>query len=128
MVKRAPSVFLDLTRPLSPLAICSDMGFSPGYPAIVRNEDGTLNSCEHRAFKGSVVTFYLNGLGQTAPLVTLSSPQAGQILAVEADPDSPSGVWRVIVRLATNASSGPLEPRIDGARLRYGFLAVWIIQ
>lgn len=76
--------------------------------------------------QGSVITFYLNGLGNRAPVATLESPQPGSVVAVEPDPDSPMGVWRMRVQLAASASSGAITPLIEGARLRYGSLAVWI--
>ena len=125
-VDRAPSVFLDLNRAPGGIATCRGRSFSPGYPAVTRNEDGTLNSCDNPALKGSVITFYLNGLGNNAPVATLESPQPGSVVAVEPDPDSPAGVWRMRVQLAASASSGAITPLIEGARLRYGSLAVWI--
>jgi uncharacterized protein (TIGR03437 family) len=125
-VERAPSVFLDLTRPVTALATCRGSSFSPGYAAVMRNEDGSLNSCENPAVRGSVVTVFLNGLGQSAPVVTLESGGGAKVVAVEPDPDSPSGVWRMRVQLAPNAGSGSITPVIDGARLRYGYLAVWV--
>jgi uncharacterized protein (TIGR03437 family) len=128
VIARAPSAFLDLTRSLSPIATCAGESFSPSYAAITRNEDGSLNSCDHPAPKGSVVTFYLNGLGRTAPAVTLSAPEVGRIVALEPDPDSPSGVWRMRVQLAPNVGSGSIVPMIEGARLRYSFLTVWVAR
>ena len=125
-VARAPSVFLDLKRAPGGIATCRGRSFSPGYAAVTRNEDGTLNSCDNPALKGSKITFYLNGLGNRAPVATLESPQQGTVVAVEPDPDSPAGVWRMRVQLAPNASSGAVTPLIEGARLRYASLAVWI--
>lgn len=120
-VGRAPSVFLDLSHPLTIIASCREYSFSPGYDAIVRNEDGSLNDCENPAPKGSIVTFYLNGLGATAPVVTFS--YGGELDGLELES---SGVWRMRVRLAANTRSGSLTPLIDGASLRYPSLAVWI--
>jgi uncharacterized protein (TIGR03437 family) len=128
VIARDPSAFLDLTRSLSPIATCAGESFSPSYAAITRNEDGSLNTCDHPAPKGSLVTFYLNGLGRTAPAATLNAPEFGRIVALEPDPDSPSGVWRLRVQLASNARSGSIVPMIEGARLRYSFLTVWVAR
>jgi len=125
VVDRAPSVFLDLTKPISPLSLCKGHGFSPGYAVVVRNEDGSLNSCENMALRGSLVTFYLNGLGLTAPDIRLEGG-GGEILDVVPDPDSPAGVWRMRVRLTPGAGSGSLRPVVGGLLLRYGYLTVWV--
>jgi uncharacterized protein (TIGR03437 family) len=40
---------------------CSVSGAAP--PLLARNADGSINSCAHTAKPGSVVSFYLNGVG-----------------------------------------------------------------
>lgn len=124
IVPRAPGAFLDLTKPISAIASSNNSGYSPGYATVMRNEDGSLNSCENPARRGSIVTIYLNGIGRTTPSFSITGPS--QILALEPDPDSPNGVWRMRIQLAPSVNSGSLAPQIDGAGLRYPYLAVWI--
>jgi uncharacterized protein (TIGR03437 family) len=128
IVPRAPSAFLILQdfQPGNPVFSCNGAGFSPAYPPVARNEDGSLNSCSNPAAPGSIITFYLNGLGATTPSASLRYPQSGTIFAVEQDPDSPSGVWRMRVQLPPYASSGSFEPLIEGVPLREAYLGVWV--
>jgi len=46
------------------------VGVSPSAPYVLEiiNQDGTINSASHPAPQGSVVTFYVTGLGLTSPL------------------------------------------------------------
>jgi uncharacterized protein (TIGR03437 family) len=46
------------------------VGVLPSAPYILEiiNQDGTINSADHPAPQGSVVTFYVTGLGLTSPL------------------------------------------------------------
>jgi uncharacterized protein (TIGR03437 family) len=129
MVARAPSAFLDLEKvdPARPGVSCRGASYSPAYPPIARNEDGSLNSCETPAAPGSVVTLYLNGVGLAPTAGSLQYP-AGTVLGLEPDPDSPPGVWRLRVRLPPTGSSGPLYPLIDGVPVRPSSLAIWVRQ
>ena len=129
IVPRAPSAFLVLqdVNPFNPAVSCKGVIFGPAYQAIARNEDGSLNSCDQPAAQGSVVTFYLNGLGVTAPAISLRFPESGTVLGVEQDPASPPGVWRMRVEVPRNAVSGSIVPLIDGTTaLREPFLTMWV--
>lgn len=129
IVPRAPSAFLVLqdVNPLNPVVSCKGVIFGPAYQAVARNEDGSLNSCDQPAAPGSVVTFYLNGLGVTAPAISLRFPESGTVLGVAQDPASPPGVWRMRVEVPRNAVSGSIVPLIDGMpALREPFLTVWV--
>ena len=46
------------------------VGVSPSAPYVLSivNQDGSMNSADHPAPQGSVVTFYVTGLGLTSPL------------------------------------------------------------
>jgi uncharacterized protein (TIGR03437 family) len=128
IVDRAPSAFLVLQdfNPARTGLTCNGFTFSPGYPPVARNEDGSWNACDNPAAPSSILTFYLNGLGAATPSVTLKYPGSGDVLAVEQDPESPSGVWRMRVRLPPNANSGALVPLIEGVPLREAYLGVWV--
>jgi uncharacterized protein (TIGR03437 family) len=95
---------------------------------VARNEDGSLNGCDQPALPGSILTFYLNGIGATTPTVQLASPASGTILALEQDPGSASGVWRLRIQLGPKATSGTVEPLIDGLTLREPWLGYWVSQ
>jgi uncharacterized protein (TIGR03437 family) len=126
LVARAPSAFLIIqdVDPRNPVVSCNGTFFT-GFLPVARNEDGSLNSCEQPAAPGSVVTFYLNGIGVTAPEITMKFSEA-TVLGLDQDPDSPPGVSRLRVRLLPNGGSGSLTPLFDGIPLRESFLAVWI--
>ncbi len=128
LVPRAPSAFLvpQIVNRLNPALECNGFGFSPGYAALISNEDGSVNSCDNPAAGGSAVTFYLNGLGVSTPDVTLTYPGYGAILAVEPEPGLDFGVWRMVFQLPANASSGSIEPLIDGVPLREAFLGIFV--
>jgi hypothetical protein len=69
IVPRAPSAFLadgDF-NPLNPALSCKGFTFGIAYAPVARNEDGSFNTCDSPAEPGSVITFYLNGLGATTP-------------------------------------------------------------
>jgi hypothetical protein len=129
MVARAPSAFLDLEQVdrFQSGVSCRGATYSPAYPPIARNEDGSLNTCETPASPGSVVTLYLNGVGLAAPVASLQYP-SGTVLGLERDPDSPPGVWRLRVRLRPAGSFEALYPLIDGLPVRPSYLAIWVRQ
>jgi uncharacterized protein (TIGR03437 family) len=110
-------------------------GSSGSTVPIVRNEDGRQNSCETPAKHGSVISFFVNGVGEGSPFPSLNStppPGALQFVAV-AGPWSAEVVnvarendfiWRVDIRLPASASSS----RMLGVTLREGSLLVGPLQ
>jgi uncharacterized protein (TIGR03437 family) len=66
------------------------------WPLAVSNADGTPNSASNPAAVGSVVTLYLNGLGQTTPVGIDGGLNSGLILP------------RIIPQVSANAS--PAQP------------------
>jgi uncharacterized protein (TIGR03437 family) len=128
VVPRAPAVFLDLARLDTDNHVLSCKGSSemPADPPLARNEDGSFNTCENPAAPGSTVTLYLNGLGTEPPTASLQYSTA-TILALEPDPGSPAGVWRMRVQLADRYSTlGSLHLLIDGSPLAQPDLGIWI--
>lgn len=119
-----PAAFLDLSsnQPFPGVTQCEGSYFV-GVPPIARNEDGQFNTCANPAPNGSIVTLFLNGLA--APPSQVSVGEAGEVLGIEPDPDSPRGVWRLRVRLASGFQRGALTPRIDGKLLRNPNLAIF---
>ena len=47
--------------------IPSRKNYYPGADVIAINEDGTMNSADHPAPRGSIIAFFATGLGQTKP-------------------------------------------------------------
>jgi uncharacterized protein (TIGR03437 family) len=102
--------------------------YFPGADVIAINEDGTLNSPEHPAVRGSIITFFATGLGQTNPPLedgqiaadaapainamfvnffnTGGSTISGEVLYQGAAPGEVAGVYQVNVRIPANASTG----------------------
>ena len=130
VVPRAPAVFLDLARldTDNHVLSCNGEAGTPLDPPLARNEDGSFNTCENRAARGSVVTLYLNGLGTDPPEVALQYPGSGEILSLEPDPGSPSGVWRMRVQLQSSSglSLAWLRLLIGGTPLGGPDLGIWV--
>jgi len=94
-------------------------------PAAVINQDGRLNSPANPAAKGSVITFFATGEGQTNPAgvdgkvasVPLPTPvlpllvgianTGAEVLYAGAAPGVVAGLLQVNVRVPTDAPSGP---------------------
>jgi uncharacterized protein (TIGR03437 family) len=106
-------------------------GVGRGLAAIL-NEDGTINATDNPAPKGSVVSFFGTGEGQTVPpgvdgLVTASAtsiprPKAGVVVELGDDtvpvefagsaPELVAGVMQINVRVPSDAASGLLPVRV----------------
>ncbi len=84
----APSAFL------RDAPACVGSSYPLEIVAVALNEDGSLNSCDRPAAPGSLVTFFLNGTGNSTPAVTSTA----FVVSASSDPGSP-GVIRVQVRL-----------------------------
>jgi uncharacterized protein (TIGR03437 family) len=62
VVASNPSLFGDLTGAITSCTV-GDITYFGGFTAVAVNADGSANSCLHRATPGSVVSFFVNGLG-----------------------------------------------------------------
>jgi uncharacterized protein (TIGR03437 family) len=62
IVPSNPNVFADLSGTATSCTI-GDMTYFGAFIDFALNADGSLNSCTHRAAPGSVISFFLNGLG-----------------------------------------------------------------
>jgi uncharacterized protein (TIGR03437 family) len=136
LVAATPSVFADLT----PNSVnCGNSSYGGILFALAVNADGTVNSCDHPASAGTVVSFFLNGLGTDGgpqpvapPLLPLAVTFAGQSASLaklsalnpfvwQADvvvPGSPGpGVSAVIVNMDMNYQTGvvPVGPLATAA-------------
>jgi uncharacterized protein (TIGR03437 family) len=120
---------------------CSGVPTGSGSVAItvpiVRNDDGKLNSCNTPAKPGSVISFYVNGVGEGEPFPSASSPPfpSGVQFDVIVGPWSAevvnvvrenAFVWRVDVRLP--AAFAPPSAQTIKVMLREGFLLVGPLQ
>jgi uncharacterized protein (TIGR03437 family) len=106
---------------------------------IAINEDGTLNSPEHPAVRGSIITFFATGLGQTNPPLedgqiaadaapainamfvnffnTGGSTISGEVLYQGAAPGEVAGVYQVNVRIPANASTGHTQVQFGALQI-----------
>lgn len=64
VVPSNPSIFADLTG----ISTCTigAVTYSGSFTAVAVNQDGSINSCTHRAGPGELVSFFINGLGVDA--------------------------------------------------------------
>ena len=102
-------------------------GYYPGADVLAINEDGTFNSAEHPAPRGSIITFFATGLGQTSPplkdgqIAPAAAPATpgvgvsffrgfssvlGNVLYQGAVPGQVAGFYQLNVRIPTNATTG----------------------
>ena len=149
VVERQPAIFLSPDASGSPFpgyTVCGGM-VAIGEAAMALNADGTLNDCTNPAIGGSVVTVFLDGLGQVTPsLATGAIAQAPPVTltpgvdAVDSNlapvvsttgslPGSITGVAQVELKLPR--SSGPLAPfpvrlTVVGKTLRVRLILIWM--
>jgi uncharacterized protein (TIGR03437 family) len=108
----------------------------PGSDVIAINEDGTTNSADHPAPRGSVVTLFVSGIGQTNPplldgqIAAGAAPslagikvefwyspngsgtfRAGTTLYQGAAPGEVAGVYQLNVRIPDDALTGHVPVR-----------------
>ncbi len=101
--------------------------------ALARNQDRSFNSCFNPAQYGSIVTFYINGVGPGTPAITLADTVTGTIISAGQDPDSPQGIWRVQIHITPALKNVPdifqfvvpYELLVDGTPLRDGNLRIY---
>jgi uncharacterized protein (TIGR03437 family) len=122
----APAAFLDLSKPFSSQSAICNLTLIRGASALATNEDGTLNSCTNPAPRGSIVTFYLNGLPLEGARATLD--QNGEVVSLTQGSGPTAGLWQLKIRLSQDFTSGSLSPTISGTRLRNPNLAVWVAR
>jgi uncharacterized protein (TIGR03437 family) len=97
-------------------------------PAVVMNQDGSLNSPSNPAARKSVITFYAEGLGQTDPpgvdgqIAGSTPPKAvasvavtiggidAQVQSAGGAPGAFAGLSQVVVSVPANAPSGAAIP------------------
>jgi uncharacterized protein (TIGR03437 family) len=101
-----------------------------GSDVLAINEDGTMNSADHPAPRGSIITFFVSGLGQTNPPLkdgqiapgpapsingtdvgffstsSAASGGLGEILYQGAAPGQVAGVYQLNVRIPDIALTG----------------------
>ncbi|MBZ5608229.1 MAG: hypothetical protein LAP38_08230 [Acidobacteriia bacterium] len=106
----APSLFANLTSDFQNCTAHPGVVVPAFFVPVARNQDGTLNSCEHPAGHGKVVSFFLNGmggqlsgngdyvpwLGSIIPVVAQVGKWSAEVVDVALDNDF---VWRFNVRV-----------------------------
>jgi uncharacterized protein (TIGR03437 family) len=110
-------------------------GYLPGSDALAINQDGTLNSADHPAPRGSIVTFYATGLGQTSPplkdgqIAPVAAPAAPGVGVVFFTPDielaeviyqgtapgQVAGFYQLNVRIPANVPKGHTQVEFSAA-------------
>ena len=134
LVDRAPSAFVVEQGML----YCGATAIF-GQRALALNPNGTINSCENPAPRGSAVTVFFQGVGVTSPPqvtgalsgpvpVPLNLPLAGTsgaafISNAQSVPGSISGVWSVQLQFLNGLIT---SLTVAGVPLREGSLLVWI--
>lgn len=82
------------------------------YVLAIANQDGTLNSANHPAQQGSIVTFYVTGLGVTSP-----ASQDGSVSI----PPLPAPAVPVDVQFGLASNQANVQPQFEAAA--YGLVA-----
>jgi uncharacterized protein (TIGR03437 family) len=146
VVPRQPAALLSASTLLSPYTANTPCGnvVTPGVAALALNADGTLNDCTNPAPFGSVITLYLDGLGQVSPaqstgaitpgpsveitpaISTNSSPLTTAIATTTA-PGLLTGLTAVKVQLPSSGPAGALNIALllGNATLRERTVMVW---
>ena len=117
-------------------------------PAVALNQDGSLNSAARPASRGSVISLWATGTGQTlpssvdgqaAPVGTLwrtklpvtvaIGGQDAEVLFAGAAPGF-AGLTQIDVRVPATAASGsiPVKMSVGGTPLNQGSITVWVSQ
>jgi uncharacterized protein (TIGR03437 family) len=138
-----PLVFLATNSVANPFT----KDYSPGADVIAINEDGTLNSADHPAPRGSIITFFATGLGQTDPPLQdgqiapgaapathgigvaffngqYGNTESAQVLYQGAAPGQVAGVYQLNVRIPTDTSTG--HTRVQFGGLSTATESIWL--
>ena len=110
----------------------------PGQHPAALNANGTGNSCENPADRGSIVTIFLQGVGFTSPaqstgVLVAQAPQSlnlpitntdgtARIISVTSVPGVISGVWAVQLQVPNNFTT---SFAVAGVALREANLVIW---
>jgi len=114
VVPSNPSVFADLSGTVSSCTV-DGITYSGSFTDLAINADGSVNSCQHRATPGSVISLFLNGLGvdfsfgeiqawtpSLIPIAVTIGPWSAEVVNVTAE--SPF-VWQVDVKIPEAAAA-----------------------
>jgi uncharacterized protein (TIGR03437 family) len=123
--------------------VCQGMTLPNSVYAAVLNQDGTRNSCNNPASRGSRVTVFLNGAGingsgrpgdnPSSILVgleaTVKDLNRNAVERTVSVPWAPLGVWEVNIRLDPSvAGQTTLNLVVGAAPVREQDVAVWVSQ
>jgi uncharacterized protein (TIGR03437 family) len=124
---------------------CQGKTVEYSVPAVVRNADGTVNSCENPADSGSIVSLFVTGAGVVPgaadgvlhsaaafPTEIYDSNGNDVVRAVPVD-WAPEGVWQVDVKVhppytAPPTGSTAIQLIVNGMSVREFPVAVWLRQ
>jgi uncharacterized protein (TIGR03437 family) len=148
VVGRQPSIFFSATGLAGPFPGYTECGgvMALGEGAVALNADGTVNDCTNPAVGGSVVTVFVNGLGQVAPAlltgmitqappvaltpgVDLLDPNLSPIVSTTSTvPGSISGVAQLQFPLPKGLTAGPyyVTPSVGGVTFRERLFVIWM--
>jgi uncharacterized protein (TIGR03437 family) len=124
-----PSLF---TNGVTSYPLCQSKTLLNSVSALVFNQDGTVNSCDHPAARGSLFWVFVNGAGLGTPIVTVvpGNVPADNLLIESIDPVAgPAGLslWRVNGRLPPTARGyATLSLHVGGVNTREQNVAIWV--
>ena len=122
-------------------------GYYPGADVLAINEDGTFNSADHPATRGSIVTFFATGLGQTDPpledgqiaqaaapatpgvkvsFFSKSSVVLAEVLYQGAAPGQVAGFYQLNVRIPATATTGHTQVQFHSSMILYS--GTWVTE
>jgi uncharacterized protein (TIGR03437 family) len=130
---RAPSLFILESGAL----LCGSQTVAGQHP-LALNADGTGNSCDNPAVRGSTVTIFLQGAGVTSPpqatgVVVAPPPQSfnlplsntdgtARFVSATSVPGMISGIWAVQLQIPNGLTT---SFTVDGLSLRETNLVIW---
>jgi len=142
-----PSVSLDTVTPLASLDACAINGshYNGGPLPKAFNIDGSPNTCNNPAPRGTPVWMILDGLGVTPHSATdvinngsadtpqhvitatefRSSTTAATVVSVTPLEGSLSGMWRVTIMPTADTGAIPITLSVDGVPVRDSNVTIW---
>jgi uncharacterized protein (TIGR03437 family) len=114
-------------------------------PAVVRNADGSPNTCENPAEIGSVVSLFVNGAGVVAGAadgaihsdlpfsLQMYDSNGNEVVRTSPVDWAPQGIWQVDVKVHQPANQPPtgstaIQLNVNGILVRENSVPVWLRQ
>lgn len=125
--------------------VCQGKTVEYSVPAVVRNADGTLNTCENPADSGSVVSVFLNGAGLVADAtdgaiqsdvpfsIQIYDNNGNEVVRTSPVDWTAQGIWQVDVKVHQPGNQPPtgstaIQLNVNGIAVRENSVPVWLRQ